>query len=546
VSLQSTISSLRTRRMLTWFVPAVGLALYLILVPQVPDFAAQATRAAIFDRLGSVTWWPGWYGGMELPTYSVLAPGIMATIGHLVGSSDAGVAITGAIASAITMWVGHQLLKGSARPRAASVAFAGTVLINLFGGRITFLVGLAAAMLAVYALVHRHPWLAGLATIASVLDSPLAGLFTGIVAAAVLVSDRTRRPQALVVGGATALSLGALAVLFRSPGVMGSPPAQILFALLGIVLVMIACREEPTIRAGAAIVAVGLLVCLVVPNSVGLNLTRMVWLLAAPLIVGYGHRPDKHVVALTALALVFPAVDVTWQLAEADSPSASAPYYQPLLAQLGQRLDSGDRIGQRVEVVEPQTKGAARYVGETTAVARGWERQADVVDNPIFYDKGALNPASYRAWLDELAVAYVAVPSTKLDFASVDEAKLIATGLPYLHLVWSNPDWKLYRVADPAPLVKGAQIISMSGNQLRMQVTRPGPVPIQIRWSSHLAVLDGTVPVSLGVRARGCLSQNGDWTLLHAHRAGTFVLTSDFDVLPDRHQRGGVCPKPGS
>jgi len=58
VSLQSTISSLRTRRMLTWFVPAVGLALYLILVPQVPDFAAQATRAAVFERLGSISWWP--------------------------------------------------------------------------------------------------------------------------------------------------------------------------------------------------------------------------------------------------------------------------------------------------------------------------------------------------------------------------------------------------------------------------------------------------------------------------------------------------------
>jgi hypothetical protein len=312
------------------------------------------------------------------------------------------------------------------------------------------------------------------------------------------------------------------------------------------VLVWIACRREPTIRAGAVIIAVGLLVCLVVPNSVGLNLTRMVWLLAAPLIVGYGHRPDKHVVALTALALVFPAVDVTWQLAEADSPSASAPYYAPLLTQLSQRLDSGDHIGQRVEVVEPQTKGAARYVGETTPVARGWERQADVVDNPIFYNEGALDATSYRQWLDQLAVAYVAVPATKLDFASVDEAKLIATGLPYLHLVWSNPDWKLYRVADPAPLVRGAQIISMSGNQLRMQVSHPGLVPIQIRWSNHLAVLDGTVPVSLGVRARGCLSQNGDWTMLHARRAGTFVLTSDFDVLPDRQQRGGVCPNPGS
>ena len=133
-----TFASLRTRRMLTWFVPVVGLALYLILVPPVPDFAAQATRAAIFAKLGNVTWWPGWYGGLELPTYSVIAPALMATIG---------VATTGALASAICMWVAHLLLRGSARPRAASVVFAGCVLVNLFGGRITFLVGLAPAML---------------------------------------------------------------------------------------------------------------------------------------------------------------------------------------------------------------------------------------------------------------------------------------------------------------------------------------------------------------------------------------------------------------
>ncbi len=278
----------------------------------------------------------------------------------------------------------------------------------------------------------------------------------------------------------------------------------------------------------------------------GLNLTRMVWLLAAPLIVGYGHRPHKLVVVLTGLALVFPTVDVTWQLAEADSPSASESYYEPLLAQLHRRLGTGEAVGQRVEVVEPQTKGAARYVATSMPVARGWERQADMVDNPIFYQDGELNPSSYRLWLDQLAVAYVAVPSTKLDFASVDEAKLIATGLPYLAEVWSNSDWKLYRVEDPAPLVRNAQVISMSGNQLRIQVPHRGPVPIQIRWSSHLAVLDGTVPVSLGVRAHGCLSQSGQWTLLHARRPGTFVLTSDFDVLTLRHQRGGVCERPGS
>jgi hypothetical protein len=534
------LSSLRTRRMLTWFVPVVGLALYLILVPPVPDFAAQATRAAIFEKLGNVTWWPGWYGGLELPTYSVIAPGLMGTIG---------VATTGALASAICMWVAHQLLRTSARPRAASVVFAASVLLNLFGGRITFLVGLAPAMLAVLALVRRHPWLAGGATVLSVLGSPLAGLFTGIVAASVLLTDRSRRREALVTGIATAGSLGTLAVLFHNPGVMGSPPGQMFIAVLGLALVVVACRE-PTIRVGAVIVAIGLAACMVVPNSVGLNLTRMVWLLAAPLIVGYGHRPDRHVVALTGLALIFPSVDVSWQLAEAESPSASQSYYTPLLNQLQERMNTNARLGQRVEVVEPATKGAARYVGETMPMARGWERQADRTDNPIFYDdeEHPLTATTYRSWLDRLAVAYVAVPDTRLDYASVGEAKLIERGLPYLRQVWHNADWTLYEVVDSAPLVRHAEVISMEGNQLRLWVDGPARVPIQIRWSDHLAVLNGAFPVSEGIPARGCLSkvEEGDdeWTVLHARRQGTYVLTSDFDVIPGSGKRGGICATP--
>ena len=542
MSLPTAISSLRTRRMLTWLVPAVGLGLYLILVPPVPDFAAQATRAAVFSKLGSVTWWPGWYGGLELPTYSVVAPAIMSTLGRLVGSAGGGVALTGAIAAAISMWAGHQILKDAARPRAGSVVFAATVLLNLFGGRITFLVGLAAASLAVLAMARRHPVLGAVATVLAVLGSPLAGLFTGICALAVLLADRSRRREALFVGGAAALSLGTLAVLFRSPGVMGSPVSQMLLAMTGLVLVWMACRE-PVIRAGVLIVATGLVVCLVVPNSVGLNLTRMVWLLAAPLIVAYGHRPHKHVLALTALALIFPVVDATWQLVEADSPSASESYYTPLLDQLHPRLDG---TGQRVEVVEPATKGASRYVAASLAVARGWERQADMADNPIFYTDGALTRATYHEWLNSLAVSYVAVPNTALDFASKGEAQLIATGLPYLTLVWSNPDWKLYAVRNPAPLVSNAELISVSGNQVRLQVYHRGLVPMQIRWSDHLAVLDGSMPVTMGVRAHGCLSQNGQWTTLHAHRAGIYVLTSDFDPIPGPHQRGGVCTKPES
>jgi hypothetical protein len=208
-------------------------------------------------------------------------------------------------------------------------------------------------------------------------------------------------------------------------------------------------------------------------------------------------------------------------------------------------MNTDASIGQRVEVVEPQTKGAARYVGESMPVARGWERQADVTDNPIFYDDNVLDATTYRRWLDELAVGYVAVPNTKLDYASVGEAKLIGGGLPYLEPVWRNHDWTLYQVVDAAPLARNARVISVDGNQLRLWVGHRGLVPIQIRWSDHLAVLDGTRPVADGVRARGCLSQAGQWTVLHARRAGTYVLTSDFDVIPDQQHRGGVCPRSG-
>ncbi len=210
-------------------------------------------------------------------------------------------------------------------------------------------------------------------------------------------------------------------------------------------------------------------------------------------------------------------------------------------------MNTDAAIGQRVEVVEPETKGAARYVGETMPIARGWERQADRTDNPLFYqdDKFPLNATSYRQWLDDLAVAYVAVPNTQLDYASVDEAKLIAGGLPYLHEVWDNPDWTLYQVEDSAPLARHAQVLSVDGNQLRMWVDHPGRVPIQIRWSDHLAVLDGGYAVSEGVPAHGCLSQAGQWTVLHARTQGAYVLTSDFDVIPDHPHRGGVCRNPG-
>ena len=100
----------------------------------------------------------------------------------------------------------------------------------------------------------------------------------------------------------------------------------------------------------------------------------------------------------------------------------------------------------------------------TLSLARGWDRQADYAYNPIFYDAEALTAASYRAWLASLAVGWVALPTATLDYASVDEGQLIRGGLSYLRLTWSSPQWHLYRVVDSAPLVQGAQVVSVDSS----------------------------------------------------------------------------------
>jgi hypothetical protein len=299
----------------------------------VPDFAAQATRAAIFAKLGNVTWWPGWYGGLELPTYSVIAPGLMATIG---------VATTGALASAICMWAAHQLFRDSARPRAASVVFAASVLINparraprsssAWRRRCSPFWRWSAAPVA-----RRDP------DCASVLE-PAAGLFTGMSPRPLTIPAAAERAAT---GSPPAPSLGTRreAPQPRRDGIAaGQMPCAARLALVGIVV-------EPTIRVGAVIVAIGLVA--IVPNSVGLNLT---WMVAARRPADRAPSPDRHVVALTLLALIFPGRRHL-ALAEADRPRHRA-YSHTAPRPRADEHRRHDRSG--VEVVESDGGGPVR------------------------------------------------------------------------------------------------------------------------------------------------------------------------------------------
>jgi hypothetical protein len=516
----------RRNRPLTFSLAAtfVVLAAYLAKVPPVPDLAAQITRATVARQSGVSVWWSGWFGGLHLPTYSELTPTLMA---HL------GAPATGAIAVLASVAAMALLLRGSLRPVAGSLAFAASSVVDLVNGRITFAVGLAAGLWALWALTRRRPVIAAALGILTCLTSPLAAFFLGIAAVALVIGDRRRRWAAAALGSAIAVTAAGLAVLFPGTGQMPSPWLQVLPAVPAALAVALACPQR-VIRAGGVMVAVIALLTLVVPTSVGENITRIVWVFAAPLVIAYaplriGSFGRWPLAVLAGTLALWPVIDLGEQLSWAAQPSTYEAYYEPLIGQLAAqtRAAGPTAIGERVEVLDPATHGADRYVAASFPLARGWDRQADRSDNPIFYVNGALTAASYQSWLAELSVGWVAVPHGTLDYASDHEKTLIAQGLSYLKPVWSSADWSLYQVKDARPLLSGpGQIVSSDPTGLTFRADAAGTLDLQLRWSPYLvARLDGPKGKT---DPDVCFTKAGDWTQLRTPGAGTWTLVADF------------------
>ncbi|MCU1656482.1 MAG: hypothetical protein JWO57_1138, partial [Pseudonocardiales bacterium] len=163
-----------------------GLA-YLRWAPTSPDLAAQVARAALVRRAGNISWWTRWFGGISLPSYSVLVPAWMAVLG---------VRLTAALATVVGAAAGIILTRDSVRPRAGAVAFAVAGFADVLAGRVTFAVGFAIGAWALVALRSRRAVLAVAAAALAFLASPLAGLFLGLIVVAVAVTDPTRRRAA--------------------------------------------------------------------------------------------------------------------------------------------------------------------------------------------------------------------------------------------------------------------------------------------------------------------------------------------------------------
>jgi hypothetical protein len=274
-------------------------------------------------------------------------------------------------------------------------------------------------------------------------------------------------------------------------------------------LVAAVCWRNSVIRWGALLTAGMVAAAYLLPTPVGTTAARLPELFAAPIIVAIATIPLVGVIAATAAAVVLvPPVSLTEMLERGD-PALSADFYAPLLDQLVARKAVGP-----IEVVPTLRRGEAAVVAPAVAIAKGWSRPPDIQRNPVFYD-GTLNADTYRQWLNDNAITYVAVSKGPYDWAAADEATLVRRGfLWYLEPVWWDATWTLYEVKNPRPVVHlPGQVIARDATSLTLSLPSPGQYALRVRWSRYLSASNGCVRPA-----------KGGWSMVVVDEPGTVKI----------------------
>jgi hypothetical protein len=485
-------------------IAAIGAIACLIWAPPSQDLAAASFRADLFADHGFLLWNDQWYSGHYLLSYSVLYPPLGALLGpELVGA----VAV---VAAAILFAILAERRFGSVA-LVPSLWFAVGVTAWLLTGRIPFLL---AVPIGLAALLPRSPgplWPAALLAALTSLASPVAGLFLGLAGVALGLAGERGRGVALALGAA-----GPIVVLNLLFPVGGTEPfvfsAFIAVPLLAVVVVWLVPARYRALRIGAVLYGALAIVAFAVPTALGGNVTRLGALFAGPVLALVLWPRGRLIVIAVSIPLLY------WQLVApvrdaakaAGEPSTHESFYAPLVAEL-HSLQAGEPPF-RVEVVPTINRWEADYVARDFPIARGWLRQLEDADYDRFTD-GSLDAASYRDWLDRRAIAYVAVPDAEV--VDPDEARLIDAGVPYLHEVWSDDDWHLYRVDEPTPL----GVLRAGPDWFELEAPRAGRYPVAMNYTSTWTVSAGD----------GCVRRGpDDSTVVEADGPGLIRVRSEL------------------
>lgn len=492
--------------LITTAVVVAALALgWLARPPGGTDLSAQLARADFARQFGLTPVDFRWYGGTNQFGYSVISPFVMAALG---------VRVTGALAAIASALLFTLILVRTRvrRPVLGGIAGAGCIVANLVSGRITYALGLVFALAAVAAATDPNPRRRTasiiVATVLAALTSPVAGLFTGLAGAALILAGHRR--DGLVMGIAALVPILVTAALFGQGGWMNISQSDVVHstALCGVALIVVPHR---VIRAGALLAALGIVAAFTVRTPVGLNAIRLPVMLAIPVVVATLRWRLPLVVTLAALMGWWQAPIMLGDLHDAGTPLASQAYFAPLTTELARLRPTG-----RVEVPPTRDYWESAYVARTTPLARGWMRQLDLRNNLLFFN-GTLTARSYRGWLSDNAVQYVAVPDARLAGPGSDEGRLLGTGLPYLHRIWTSQHWTVYAVVDSAPVITApARLVSMDAIGVTIAADRPLRAGLRVRYSRWLTI-DGP---------GACLARQGSWSRLTITEPGTYRISS--------------------
>jgi hypothetical protein len=541
-------------RVPAWAIAAALAVVYLIAAPPSPDLAAASYRSNLFSRVGFTLWDNSWYGGHHLLAYSLLAP----PLGTLIGPQPLA-AISMVLATALFA----SLIAGRFPARATRIAaawFAIGASIALLSSRVPFDLGLAAGLTAAL-LAQRGRLGSALAlSVLTPLASPVAGAFLALAFLAWALAGPARAwPAALALAALAPIALLALA--FPEGGSQPFVASAFYPELAGVLVVATLIPPQRSLagqrvlgigalrvlRIGALLYAVALTGSYLLPTAVGGNADRLGALVAGPVAacaLACASRGRRRMLIVLAPFLFYwqanaPVADFA---AAVSDPSVEASYYTPLLGELrALGVGYGARPA-RIEVVATADHWEARWVAARVMIARGWERQLDVHRNGIFYDEStSLTAASYRSWLSENAISYVALPDAPLDYSAKSEARLVAgsgagargaggsgaggrtgSGLSYLREIWHSKHWRLFAVLDAAPLASPPGVLrSVGTDSLTLYAPRPGSYTVRVHFTPYWALASGS----------GCVARApGDWTDVQARRAGSLRVVISFSL----------------
>ena len=512
------------RHRLEWVTAGVAAVLgvaYLLFPPLGSDLSAQVARAGFFADHGYTPIDLRWYAGVDQLGYSLLSQPIMALLGvRLTG-------VLSLIASAALLAVLFRRTR-AARPWLGALVGTACVAGNLVSGRITYALGVALGLAALVALTSAR-WrrlAAPLSAVLAAAASPVVGLFLGLIGVALLLAGRRR--DGLLIAVPAAIPLAVMALLFGDGGWMNMSRTDAVRAVVASLAVAALVPRRP-VRIGAALSATGVLIAALIHTPVGLNATRLSVMFTLPLLAAYASLPSpawgqNRNIRIWALVLLLAAA-FWWQppvvigdVRDLGNPTADRAYFGPLLARLAQQNLTG-----RVEIPPTRDYWEAAYLDDVP-LARGWLRQADIARNSLFFTEipgargtgVALTADSYRTWLADRAVQFVAVPDAELTWSGRPEAELVAAGLPYLTEVWHDAHWRLYAVADPQPIVAApATLVAHDAAAVTFDAPAAGQVRLRVRHYRWLTATAGAT-----------VAADGEWTTVAVPAPGRYTLTS--------------------